>query len=504
MNYKYFLVLFILPSLSISLFAQHQTYKGRYRLGEYGYYGNVEYTYLEKNDRRIFDGQFKFTTSSGNSFEGIFKNGVKEGEWNFFYDGNSIIINFKNGMRDGLFQIQHRRGVPYFNLMYKENKVIGSYKNYSYSSYNKSYEGQFDEDGNATGQWVIKRTESGILFTRILEFKKGVCYRDVETDESTGAKKVNSKYVDLAFIETFFKNYNPKTNESLIDGLFYVLRATDFLKIPYINDTEKNKFYYHGFDIGENYTRYSPFKTIENSYKNRAILEKKAKEEQLKLQKEKEEKEKIQQEIEKKKEIQREVYAFDATDYGRLLTQLRFSINENIDIEKVKRNIISNEIKKKAHSEILNKNIEGMPNATILRLPIEFKILSLDWSVSKYIYIIDNTKDRWLNSIKKENEVFNFNDGNRFTENIPIIIYQCGQLSIEKDDKNECFVVLKSGNKVLKKMKMITLNPSQKKIKNEVYFYIEEVSSKYAIDPMALTIEEIKKTTEERITPNWK
>jgi hypothetical protein len=139
---KAFILFLVLIPVLVSA-QERKTYKGNYNY--HGSSAYVEYDYIEKDGKRVFDGHFKM----GSVEEGNFKNDLKDGVWKFGSQKRTYI----NGKLNGLLEDQYRGIFDYTSrdvkIWYKDNHFVGSFSI-------DEYTGQFDADGYA--EEIVKIT----------------------------------------------------------------------------------------------------------------------------------------------------------------------------------------------------------------------------------------------------------------------------------------------------------------------------------------------------------
>jgi len=209
-----------------------KTYKGPYSLASVGSFqvgnGIAKYSYREINDQRIKEGAFSFSNTStmesvkvkgnfkagkrtgiwetithrGRQFikqsqpqnnlaalmgggtykiSGNFINDKREGEWNWI-GGNAIDKTVKSSIKSKAF--------------FKKGLIIGQFY-YEFNDPEKDdryryikVEGNFDDDGFATGVWNIKWISADDFeFKDIVDFNHGILTSYKRIDQSTGIKK---------------------------------------------------------------------------------------------------------------------------------------------------------------------------------------------------------------------------------------------------------------------------------------------------------------------------
>jgi len=201
--------------------------------------GKASYQYYEnKQMDRIFHGKFSYNGELFN-VHGYFINGNKNGKWiisanNKKYSNwkGSILLNtivegnYKNGSLDGYWKYKNimrfidmnDKDIETSTASFKNNHFIGKvtyYTNFTKSPTLYNVTGQFDDNGFVDDIWIFKQGKE----RDEIRFYNGVAYWRLYNNKETGEKKI---FCDSTlFVKKFWKNYDPKTKTSTINGKVY-------------------------------------------------------------------------------------------------------------------------------------------------------------------------------------------------------------------------------------------------------------------------------------------
>lgn len=284
---------------------------------------NVTYQYYEDADgARVWHGSFSIPKAPANwisgslhyiKISGQYNHGKQNGLWTETHVDNDGVVstnkyNFVNGKLDGSYSFKCPNGFTSLSNLtatFKENKFIGDFSTSSDDGF--SMKGQFDDQGLATGEWVIKYlTYGGIQHIRKYTYDDGIAMKIIDIDNSTGEKTVlrevaKSKYGTIVINNTHYRairtdELRDNTNNVGINSL---ISNNDFEISPLIGGTIGT--YYGLFKIlidkaplykwvGE--LSYQPFMALKNcdyeianviAEEERVKAEEKKKEEEAKL-----------------------------------------------------------------------------------------------------------------------------------------------------------------------------------------------------------------------------
>jgi len=262
------LILIMMWSLINAQTQNIQTYNGSFKTTNLN--GTAFYKYLDNNEGRIFDGDFKFTSANKLvNITGKFTNNLKTGIWkfgltNYLYSDlifnysitSNVSGNFENSLLTGNWILQRTKIISFSN-----NGISEYYKSqlstFSYlfsgetPDYNKKQTvtevsnvnfiqnhfagkfsyllnngkskviGEFSNDGYLNGTWILTYYENEIPFEETRIYVNGVLSSVKIKDNSTG--QVNTKLDKIAETNEFFQNYIPNENTSLIGNQYFKL-----------------------------------------------------------------------------------------------------------------------------------------------------------------------------------------------------------------------------------------------------------------------------------------
>lgn len=225
--------------------------------------GIAKYNYIEKNERRIYHGPFKFSTTqnqNGGDFipsliwlptdsitiSGLFNQGKKNGLWTIEGYGDSrasrisIEMTYDNGVLDGTVKgssYQNSTEICSFNYSFSKGKLNGpfrinnekiDYPGYGYPKINcllNFTDGLFD--GNNTISFF---NDDNKEFKLLRQYDHGLLYLDKYLDLSTGEYIINKKYnIDFSLADFNYTNYN----NNFADFEDKYLRASEQLQNGY-------------------------------------------------------------------------------------------------------------------------------------------------------------------------------------------------------------------------------------------------------------------------------
>lgn len=235
---KKYRLIFAALCCSVTLFAQHKTYSGSYKLAVENTNGTATYSYEEIDDERIKDGVFEFKTTGTYekiSLIGSYKKGEKNGHWKSVLQGRSgstaflkmnvrdnrqaflqpgtknlLEGNYNNGLKEGKWTFT-KSSVEYnytSTANFKNGKFIGDFIASSSSTLHKrgdglreySLKGRFVEGGLPDSIWVGKwMDDSGIEYLIKITFKRGRFVLLKASNLSTG-EEISSKYLNYTYI----------------------------------------------------------------------------------------------------------------------------------------------------------------------------------------------------------------------------------------------------------------------------------------------------------------
>lgn len=258
-----FLHLFILIVLTISVKGQSvKTFSGGYKNG------HATYSYFEKGDNRIYEGNFSYkgntniSSSVKRTLSGSFKNGLRDGEWSFSDKLSAIDNEFNaylrtvtggyiDGQRTGKWNINYKSSTKQRTLLtqslssvqqasatetlvsnanFKDNLFDGSFYLKEVNSFGEinEYTGQFNHLGFMDGTWTMISKDAGTnsIVKTTLNYKSGFLRNSLEIDNSTG--EILEKKGNLALIDSILANfYDDGTNLSFYDGKYYIRDIDD-------------------------------------------------------------------------------------------------------------------------------------------------------------------------------------------------------------------------------------------------------------------------------------
>lgn len=161
---------------------------------------NATYQYYEDNDgARVWHGSFYYTSridillKSFIKVSGRYEHGKQTGQWIETVEKNGkperiLKYNLKSGKLNGAYTFQNFGGVS-INASFNENKLTNTLTLTFDSDF--SLKGQFDEQGLASGEWVMQyKSRGGIPHIRRYTYDHGVAMRIIDLDNSTGIKTV--------------------------------------------------------------------------------------------------------------------------------------------------------------------------------------------------------------------------------------------------------------------------------------------------------------------------
>ena len=204
--------------------------------------GIAKYNYIEKNERRIYHGPFKFSTTENPNpgdfipelidlptdsitISGLFNQGKKNGLWKIQGYGSgtrtsriSIEMIYDNGVLDGTVKgssSQNSTEICSFNYSFSKGKLNGpfritndkiDYHGYGYPKINcllNFTDGLFD--GNNTISFF---NDDNKEFKLLRQYDHGLLYQDKFQDLSSGEYIINKKYnIDFTLPDFNYTNY---------------------------------------------------------------------------------------------------------------------------------------------------------------------------------------------------------------------------------------------------------------------------------------------------------
>ena len=507
----------LLLFIPICIFAQERkTYKGAYVYA--GKSGEIEYEYIETAKGRVFDGCFSFEQSGHPSealkMRGFFKNNLKNGLWTYAWGSRTSKRNFNNGKLEGLYESDGYYAYRDIKTKFKDNHLVGSfeYESYDrkdndyyglggYTAANMKYTGQFDENGYATGEWILKYNDrDNISYIVKKVFREGYLVSHTLYNESTGVSKNLLIIGEYTNGQPIYIWDNEATYWYHIDRSLYHPFQDEFngeKGTGYNNGNGKNSFLKDGFNFGE----YRPKLPIRGFWSQKIAAEekKRKKEQEEKAQQERAEraaKEKKEKEAAaREKKIQDEISRYDRTLYGSLLSMIRTNMNNGKNLEELKLDLIKSQFKAtpKASS---NPN---HPNIKIIQVPIKYGIYETinEWVETKSIFIFDNTNKGWLDIIIEGNVKCNY--GSSVNLESPCVFFDSQHFVLGVNEKKELYIAQKKDGKLKKKEIIKEISGNETELKKG-FFYMVKDNTNRAIDPMKrITIEELNKTTRSRV-----
>ena len=159
---------------------------------------NATYQYYEDSDgKRIWHGPFRARVNTMLGcylVNGRYEHGIQSGLWTETEirkensQKTSILkYNFESGRLNGAYMFQSL-GIS-INSAFKDNKFSGAL--YVTDNQGFSIKGQCNEQGLASGEWVIQyKNSSDILHIRKYIFDNGIAMKIIDIDNSTGVKTV--------------------------------------------------------------------------------------------------------------------------------------------------------------------------------------------------------------------------------------------------------------------------------------------------------------------------
>jgi len=247
-----------------------QSYNGIFNTKNFN--GNAFYKYYDNSDSRIFEGDFKFTSSNKLvSITGKFANNLKTGTWKFNltnYLFSDLILNYtitsnasgnyENSLLTGNWILQRTKVISFSksgiseyyqsqlstmsylfsgetpdynkkqtitetsNVNFKENHFVGKFS-YILNNGKSKVIGDFSDEGYFNGTWISNYFENGIPCEEIRIYNNGVLSSVKIKDNSTG--QVTSKLDKVAEINELFQNYIPNENSSFFKNQYYKLAS---------------------------------------------------------------------------------------------------------------------------------------------------------------------------------------------------------------------------------------------------------------------------------------
>lgn len=155
------------------------------------------YEYVNSADgRRIFDGHFKFHTTSGSIVEGEFENNKQVGQWLYRYSSTDITkINFVNGSPQGAFVVHNPRKVALRCEGTVKNGKLNSFFVFEMKNPYVKVSGSYNSGGKPIDKWNIWINGKTYTSEYDKNGKKQEGWYRVVYDESTGDK--NYVYVTI-------------------------------------------------------------------------------------------------------------------------------------------------------------------------------------------------------------------------------------------------------------------------------------------------------------------
>lgn len=169
--------------------------------------GRAKYTYKEIPEKgRIYEGFFIYT-AKGIHITGNYKDNKKNGLWIYKLNGQSLKVNYAQGMLNGDYTYQNPEawfGESKASLHLKMNRIVGAI-NISGFPYKASYgilSGQYNENGYPEGKWILNtKPYNGIKIYHVI-YANGSIIKSFEEDITTG--DIHSKEIPLAYLVTEF------------------------------------------------------------------------------------------------------------------------------------------------------------------------------------------------------------------------------------------------------------------------------------------------------------
>lgn len=206
-----FSILMLLFYITLSIFAQTETYNGPYWVGTAKY----QYT-TNSNFTRTYHGDFKYTNKENETVVGKFKNDLKDGKWVSNLFGINEIIHFKEGIRDGDYSFSYKDEKREIKISaHFTNGELDTLSHYSKDQRYGSIKGNIGKNGKINNSWV--QISDNIENTQT--FYKSIFIGDISQDLRTGDQ---DKSLGEIFLNLMVVAQNLKEDNTMeLDGDFY-------------------------------------------------------------------------------------------------------------------------------------------------------------------------------------------------------------------------------------------------------------------------------------------
>lgn len=219
----------------------------------YFYNGKATYSYIEKDNLRVYDGNFEYSIledissikhDNKISITGTYENNLATGLWTYkkklnntnnettyYFSGKKYKIyipytqasgNYYNGYRVGewkLTTIGEKKTKEKIIANFDKLKFISEFL---FMTENYSVTGVFSDDGLLNKEWVVKWEIEEVKYKSVIRFNKGVFVKSITQDLSNG--EIIKKFDNSEFVNSFFENLERNNFFSVIDNKIYILK----------------------------------------------------------------------------------------------------------------------------------------------------------------------------------------------------------------------------------------------------------------------------------------